>query len=92
MAEQQILFEAITAAANEHQFVLQRSAVQQYRPARQRVQVLERDGLRMQDMQLAQGVERRRARSGITDALEVRIEIDRTISLHWVAPYRPKVA
>ena len=40
----------------------------------------------MQDMQLAQGVERRCARSDITDALEVSIEIDRTISLHCVAP------
>ena len=52
--EQQVVLVAVAAALLLHHLVLQRLRVERHRPMQQRIQILERDGLRVQAMDLAE--------------------------------------
>lgn len=97
MAEQGIVLEAPSAAAARDHFRLQGIHIERHRPAHQRIQILEGDGRRMQEVNGLQGVERRGARSGIADAVEIGIQVKRgghdtqdTRISRWLAcPFQP---
>ena len=67
MAEEEILLEAIAATAVAYQLLLERVGVEADRPSQQRVQVLERNRLRMVKVDGAERIERRGARAGVAD-------------------------
>ena len=75
-AEQQVVLETVAATPARDQLVLQRCDVELDRLAEQRRKILERDVLGVQRMQLPQGLERRRCRAAVADAIEIRVELD----------------
>jgi hypothetical protein len=76
MLEQEIVLVAIAATSLRHQLLLQRADIERHGPVQQRIQVLERDFLRVQAMDLAQRVQLRRRRSAVADAFEIGVEIE----------------
>ena len=68
--EQQILLEAIAAAAALHELVLERVEIEPHGHAGERVEILERNRERVMRLQRAQRLERRAARARVTDALQ----------------------
>src|SRR5579859_204230 len=75
-AEERVLLEAVAAAPRADELGLQRAEVQRNRPAEQRVQVVEGDGVGVQPMQGAKDIEGRFARAVEADAREVGVEIE----------------
>ena len=53
MLEQQVLLEAVAAAAALHELALERSEIEQHGSARERIEVLEWNGLRVALLQTA---------------------------------------
>jgi len=76
MHEQQIVLETVAAPAVRHHLVLQRCEVEPYRRAQQRVDIVERNRLRMLPVQRRERVERRIERTAIADPGEIGIEVD----------------
>jgi hypothetical protein len=70
-----VLLEAVTAAARVHQLVLDRGRIEIDAAPEQDVEVLERDARHVRARERVQGLQRRRARTGVADAREVRVEI-----------------
>jgi hypothetical protein len=82
--EQLVQFEAIAAAAARDDLGDDRRHVERDARAGQRIEVFERDRLRMQQMQAAQHVERRLGRAVVADAGEVARKVERVS--HEAAP------
>ena len=76
MLEQQVLLEAVAAAAVLHELALERIEIEQHGSARERIEVLEWNGLRVALLQAAQRVEGRGTRPRVADAFEVGIEVE----------------
>ena len=70
LREQQVLFEAVTATAAGDELGFQRRQIELDRALEQRVEVFERDRLRMQQMQRPQSRKRVGARPVVPDALK----------------------
>src|SRR5262249_24107810 len=75
--EQDVVLEAVAAAAVAQELLLQRRQVEPDRTAQERVEILERDRERMPEVEAAQRLQRRRARSAVADTPEVGVEIER---------------
>ena len=76
VTQQEIVLVAVPSAFIPHQFLLERLHVQPNRPSEKRIQVLERNRLRMLKMNGCQRIDARRARAGIPDPFTVRVDID----------------
>ena len=74
-AEQQVVLVAVASTPLSNQLPMQRVVVQSNRGAQQRIEVLERNGRRMQPMERRQRLDRRLPRSGVTDPVEICIEV-----------------
>lgn len=80
-AKQQVVLVAVAAAPSGDELALDRFEIEPDRAADQHVEIFEGNGLRMQQMQRAQCVERRRGPHGfrVPDALEVGGEVDGSV-------------
>src|SRR6185437_9508282 len=78
---QQILLEAVAAAPGMHELLLEGSQIQARGPPQQRIEVFERNRERVPEVDRAQGLEYRCARTGVADALEIGIEVDHEAGL-----------
>ena len=74
--EQQVLLEAVAAAAVLHELALERVEIEQHGSARERIEVLEWNGLRVALLQAAQSLEGRGTRPRVADAFEVGTEVE----------------
>ena len=81
-----VVLEAIAAAPRLDQLVLQQFDVEPDRQPQQRIQILERDRLRMQELDRAQRLQRRCARPVIADADEIGIEVEGPVGVHLHVP------
>ena len=76
VVEQEVLLEAVAAAAAVHELALERRQIEPDGPTDERVEVLERNRERVQRLQRAQRLERRGARPRVADALEIRVDVE----------------
>jgi len=79
VTQQEVVLEAVPPAPLAYELALERRRVQARRPAEQRIQILERDRLRVQAMDGPQRGERRRPLAVVPDPREVRVEVDHAI-------------
>ena len=74
--EQQVVLEAVAAAPAAHELLLQRGKIEPHRTAQEGIEILERNRQRVAQMERAQRLQRRRARSAVADAPQIGVEID----------------
>ena len=79
MQENQIVLVAITAAAAREDLVLQRGEIELYRSAQERVEIFERDRLRVLPMQCRQRLQRRICPATVADAGEIGVDVEGSV-------------
>ncbi len=82
--EEPILFEAISAALVANELALERRGIEMDAALEQRIEILETYCGRMQRVERAESLERRRAAAGIADPLEIGAYVDGFVgSVHY---------